>query len=274
MQFFVGLKNPNHAKQFARAFISITTIRDRKSDFGANDWILDSGAFSIIQRHRGYPESESVAVYAAQIRRWRTSGNLLAAVAQDYMCGPDALALTGLSVAEHQRLTIERYDALVAERTGVYILPVLQGWRPRDYAAHIRQYGRRLKHNAWVGVGSIVKRNVEPRAIRGVLDAIRAERPDLRLHGFGIKVTSLAVRDIQDALFTADSMSWSFQARMSWMKRDRGKGGIAHGVHELRFAKAFVQRIEEMCVPLSTGSSEWLTTVPQRTSIARRLSDL
>jgi hypothetical protein len=38
-----------------------------------------------------------------------------------------------LTVADHQRLTIERYDALLAEDTGVYIMPVLQGYSPAEY---------------------------------------------------------------------------------------------------------------------------------------------
>jgi hypothetical protein len=56
------------------------------------------------------------------------------------------LAKTGLTVADHQRLTIERYDALLAcDVAGVRIMPVLQGYAPADYAEHVRAYGDRLK---------------------------------------------------------------------------------------------------------------------------------
>jgi ribosomal protein L11 len=47
-----------------------------------------------------------------------------------------------------------------------------------------------------------------------ILKAIKAERPDLRLHGFGIKTTALSWEEVRDNLESADSMAWSFAARM------------------------------------------------------------
>lgn len=211
MRFFVGLHQPSDALHFAAAFISIHRIRNRKAALRIADWILDSGAFSTILMHGGYPEP--VEVYAEQIRRWKGNGNLLAAVSQDYMCEPAMLERTGLTVADHQRLTIERYDALLRCETGCYIMPVLQGYAPEEYVSHIRQYGDRLAPGAWVGVGSVCKRNSSPEKILDVLLAIKRERPDLRLHGFGLKLTALANGIIRQLLETADSMAWSFAAR-------------------------------------------------------------
>lgn len=211
MRFFVGLHQPSDAKHFNASFISVGRLRTRKSDFEVGDWILDSQAFRTIEIHGGYPYP--VEEYAAQIQRWKRCGNLLAAVTQDYMCEPAMLARTGLTVADHQRLTIERYDALLQCDTGRYIMPVLQGYAPEEYVSHIRQYGARLAYGAWVGVGSVCKRNGDPRAILEVLGAIKTERPDLRLHGFGLKTIALAHGVIRALLHTADSMAWSFAAR-------------------------------------------------------------
>ena len=211
LRFFVGLHQPSDAKHFDAAFISVGRLRGRKSDFQVGDWILDSQAFRTIEMHGGYPFPPEE--YADQIRRWKRCGNLLAAVTQDYMCEPFMLAKTGLSVADHQRLTIERYCTLLQCDTGCYIMPVLQGYTPDEYVSHIRQYGERLAYNAWVGVGSICKRNGDPRAILDVLGAIKTERPDLRLHGFGLKTIALANGVIRALLHTADSMAWSFAAR-------------------------------------------------------------
>lgn len=211
MRFFVGLHHPNVAGNFDSAFISVNVIRNRKGPFPANEWIMDSGAFTTIFKHGGYPHP--VSEYADQIRRWKGNGNLLAAVSQDYMCEPAMLERTGLTIPDHQRLTIERYDALVAEDTGVYIMPVLQGYAAKDYVSHIRQYDDRLKPGMWVGVGSVCKRNSNPMSIWWVLSAIKDERPDLKLHGFGLKTTSLASGIIRDLLWSADSMAWSFAAR-------------------------------------------------------------
>lgn len=211
MRFFTGLHHPSDAQNFERCFISINAIKNRKSGFRVRKWIVDCAGFSTLMTHGDHVLS--VVEYASQIRRWKTNGQLLAAVSQDYMCEPVMLARTGLTIAEHQRKTVERYDDLVAQKTGVYIIPVLQGWMPEDYVSHLKQYGRRLKRGAWVGVGSICKRNNSPDAVLDILAAIHAARPDLKLHGFGLKKTALSRPDIRQHLDTADSMSWSYSAR-------------------------------------------------------------
>jgi len=237
MRFFVGLDSPSHAQHFDAVFISVNRIRNRKGAFAVGDWIMDSGAFTEISTHGRY--RDSVEAYAAQIRRWRTNGNLLAAVAQDYMCEPFIIERTGLTVAEHQRLTIERYDALLACQTGVLILPVLQGYRPEEYVDHIRMYGERLTPGMWVGVGSVCKRNSNLAAIEAVLLTIQRERPDLRLHGFGVKTTALRSGLVQHLLHTADSMAWSYAARREG--RDQ---------HDWREAMRWRNRITERAVQL------------------------
>lgn len=214
MRFFTGLHQPSDARHFDAAFISVNRLRSRKAPLQVGDWIMDSGAFTEISTHGHY--RHGVTEYAAEIRRWATNGSgmLLAAVAQDWMCEPWIVAKTGLSVGEHQRLTIERYDALLDKDTaGVYILPVLQGFAPADYVQHLRAYGDRLAPGMWVGVGSVCKRNGDPRAVAAVLHAIKTERPDLRLHGFGLKTTALGDPLVRSLLHTADSMAWSFHAR-------------------------------------------------------------
>jgi hypothetical protein len=214
MRFFVGLHQPSDAAKAGPCFISVNRLAKRKSGFPVGDWIMDSGAFTMIAKNGRYLDEPEV--YAAQIRRWVANGNMLAAVSQDYMCEPWMIERTGLSLAEHQRLTIERYDAIKAcDLGGAYLMPVLQGYPPESYVDHIRQYGARLMPGMWVGVGSVCKRNGKPSAIASVLLAIKEARPDLRLHGFGVKTTSLASARVRDLLETADSMAWSYAARMA-----------------------------------------------------------
>lgn len=213
MRFFTGLHQPSDAKHFDAAFISVNRLRTRKSHFVVGDWIMDSGAFTEISTFGYY--RDAVDVYAREIRRWASCGNLLAAVAQDWMCEPWIVEKTGLSVEIHQKHTVARYDALLAEEPGVYIMPVLQGYQPQEYVDHIRAYGDRLAHGQWVGVGSVCKRNGDPNQIAAVLLAIKHERPDLRLHGFGLKTTALGSPLVTSMLHTADSMAWSFHARIN-----------------------------------------------------------
>lgn len=222
--FFAGLHQVSDARHFCRAFISVNRLRRRRGDFSAGAWIMDSGAFSELEMHKGYRWGPSE--YALQIERWSQCGLLLAAVSQDYMCETYILERTGLAVREHQRRTIWRYDAL-CQMTRVPIMPVLQGFAPREYADHVRQYGDRLRDGAWVGAGSVRKRNAHPRSIIDVLVAIKDVRPDLRLHGFGVKLTSLAVPEIRALPWSADSMAWSYSARKqgrdgnSWIEAER-----------------------------------------------------
>ncbi len=208
--FYVGLHHPSTAWPFLKSMISINSIRSRRGQFRVNDWIMDSGAFTEISTHgRWRTEPER---YAEEINRWKANGNLVAAVSQDYMCEKFILEKTGLNVGTHQDLTIERYVKIKAN-TDACILPVLQGYTPSEYQTHLKKYGNLLTQGQWVGVGSVCKRNGDPGAIEQVLEAINSVRPDLRLHGFGLKCEALKSNLVRAILHSCDSLSWSFAAR-------------------------------------------------------------
>ncbi len=236
MIFYPGLHQPSDAHRFKRAFVSVNRVRERKKAVGAKAWIMDSASFTEIEKYGCY--RHDVDHYSGVINRWAAPGSgLVCAVAQDYMCEPFILGRTGLSVVEHQRLTIERYDALLSLVAGTYLMPVLQGFAIAEYLDHIDQYGSRLAQGAYVGVGSVCKRNINIQQIEVILSAIRNKRPDLRLHGFGVKTTSLSSGIVRDCLFSADSMAWSYAAR----KQGRN-------ANDWREAAAFAERIESMPV--------------------------
>jgi hypothetical protein len=52
------------------------------------------------------------------------------------MCEPFILHKTGLTIEDHQKITVDL--------TNVYVMPVLQGYSPRSYAAHVDCYGELL----------------------------------------------------------------------------------------------------------------------------------
>lgn len=212
--FFIG-SSPSLANRIispdypaAGVMVSANSLRDRKSTFDCGDWILDSGAFTEVARHGGY--RHGVEQYYWQIKRWSTCGNLLIAVAQDWMCESFVLQRTGLTVAEHQRLTVERYDQLMKLKPSVEIMPVLQGYRISDYLKHLSDYSTRLAPGAWVGVGSVCRRNGNPQEVADILRSIKLIRPDLRLHGFGLKMLALENPEVRTLLYSCDSMAWSY----------------------------------------------------------------
>jgi hypothetical protein len=191
LSFYPGLHQPHDAVHFDRACISIHRLETRRKPVPCLDVMVDSGAFTKLAKHGCYPEP--VEVYARQLHRLWTQGvvNITIAAAQDYMCEPFMLEKTGLTVLDHQRLTIERYDALVEALDDLFpggvpfeVMPVLQGFLISDYLRHIEMYGDRLTPGMWVGVGSVCKRQGNAAVIEDLLLAIKGARSDLRLHGF------------------------------------------------------------------------------------------
>lgn len=240
VKFFVGLHQPNHAEHFEQACISIRRLWNRKKPINCGAVLVDSGAFTEINLFGGF--RTSVDEYARELLRLHESGvvKIQAAVAQDYMCEPFMLAKTGLTIADHQRMTIERFDDLISKDLPFPILPVLQGFASSDYVRHIHAYGARITPGMWVGVGSVCKRNGSPLKVADVLRAIKKERPDMLIHGFGIKQTSLLSHCVREFLHSADSMAWSFAAR----KQGRD-------ANDWREAKAFSDRVcETAALPL------------------------
>ncbi|WP_414572704.1 hypothetical protein [Nostoc sp. CCY 9925] len=217
--FFVGAKPWTARLTNHPVMVSINALHDYAALRTSYCALVDSGAFTLVSSHGGYPVGSlpKYASKALQINNQR----ILGFVTQDYMCESFVLAKTGYTVLEHQRFTIYRYKALtrIIEKT-FYVMPVIQGYQPDEYVEHVRMYGEILPPNAWVGVGSICKRNEQPELVYPVLAAIKSERPDLKLHGFGLKKTALQNSCICNLLFSSDSFAWSYDARRNGLNTD------------------------------------------------------
>jgi hypothetical protein len=81
----------------------------------------------------------------------------------------------------------------------------------------------------------VCKRNGSIASVEAVLTAIKSERPDLRLHGFGLKTTALGSDLVRQALYTSDSMAWSYSARK------QGRNG-----NDWREAQRFADKINRI----------------------------
>ena len=215
---YAGIHNVYQVHLVPRAMVSLNRLEHRKKDFEANEWILDSGAFTrIAAGKRHMPTKE----YATRADRWAGCGNLAAAVSQDYMCEPFILATTGLSIEEHQARSTRNFLELRDHLQNTYAMPVIQGFNPQDYRAHTEQLAPHLQEGAWTGVGSLCKRQGNPATISAIISAIQAVRPDLSLHGFGVKTTALKRADIWHRLHSVDSAAWSYSARRNGNPSDR-----------------------------------------------------
>jgi len=207
--FYPGVHQPSLAANLDRCILSYNVLERRKSDFVVRDWLLDSGAFT--RMARGVPHVE-VEAYAAAADRWASCGRLEAVVCQDWMCEPWMVSKTGLTVREHQVLTTDAYESLRA-LTAVPVMAVVQGYAPSEYGRHAAELASVLDADEWVGVGSVCKRQGSADDLVRVLDSILEISPDWRLHGFGVKMSSLGDSRVRARLATADSMAWSWEAR-------------------------------------------------------------
>lgn len=202
-------------------FISHRVLRDRVSPFPAatTRWALDSGGFTELNLYgewRTTPEE-----YIASVRRYVNElGGLDWASPQDWMCEPWVITKTGLSVKEHQRLTVENYLTLKRLAPDLPFIPVLQGWELADYHAHADAYiaaGVDLPAEPVVGIGSVCRRQATGQ-IAGIFDSLRVR--GLSMHGFGVKSQGLSL--YADSLTSADSLAWSYGARQDALR------GIRH----------------------------------------------
>lgn len=200
-------------------------------------WAMDSGGFNHVRKHGGWtisPEDFVGVVWSHDLH----ISNMQWAAPQDWMCEPDILALTGLTVADHQQRTVDNfvqvcrawaqleYDNdgtewlrdpynVTDETAGAWrrcpFIPVLQGWEADDYLRCADMYaavGVDLAAYPVVGLGSVCRRQ-STKDIEVVV--ARVTELGLPLHGFGVKTDGL--RRVGHLLASADSHAWSMAAR-------------------------------------------------------------
>lgn len=213
VRFYLGTHRPNWlATSRVPLFVSRRVLHGRKTLYRAScDWVLDSGGFTELNMYGEW--RLTVEEYAMEIQRYQEGiGRLQWAAPMDWMCEPGVLEKTGLTVADHQLRTLENFLRL-RSLVGEVVAPVLQGWEVEDYTRHIGMYERcgvKLYREPVVGVGSICRRGQDAE-IQRIVRTIKASTPTIRLHAFGVRSDALLA--LSDILASADSMSWSFEAR-------------------------------------------------------------
>jgi hypothetical protein len=221
--FFLGTHQPGWLAKSALdgprstpvpLFVSDRRLRRyRRLPRAVTGWALDSGGFTELATHGSWDHGPTPVQYVARIRRYRDEiGRLAWAAPQDWMCEPWILAKTGLTVADHQRRTIDNLVQLRELAPDLPIIPVVQGRSVADYVRCVDGYHRAgidLTTAPLVGVGSVCRRQDTTEAGQ-IITALHA-RGVTRLHGFGFKV--LGLRRYARLLVSADSMAWSVAAR-------------------------------------------------------------
>lgn len=220
MRFYLGTHQPNwlwHLTHhwFERDQIPLFVAHQRLEGLRTlpranTPWALDSGAFSEIAKHGRW--TISPADYAANVRRFHDEiGRMDWCAQQDWMCEPEVIKKTGLSVAEHQRRTTENYLELRTIAPDLPWRPTIQGDYRDAWLRHVDAYeaaGIDLAAEPLVGLGSVCRlQNTTP--VHRLVEELHAA--GLRLHGFGFKTEGL--RAVGHLLASADSLAWSLNAR-------------------------------------------------------------
>lgn len=230
-QFFLGAHRANWLPTAdVPLFVSHRVLAPRKTlPRAAAPWALDSGGFTELSLHRAWVTTPQT--YVAAVRRYRDEiGMLQWASPQDWMNEPVMNAKTGLTVAQHQRLTVDNYLELRALAPDLPIIPVLQGWEPHEYLDCLELYaqaGVDLHAEPVVGVGTVCRR--QDTATADVIFGSLAEVGLTNLHGFGVKLTGL--KRYGRHLASSDSMAWSYRARRAGNAPPCPKTNCANCLH-------------------------------------------
>jgi hypothetical protein len=218
LTMYLGAHNPAWLRRPELAgvplFVSHNRLRERKSAHppAITDWALDSGGFTSVTERGGFPDGPRE--YAGFVLRYqREIGRMAFAATQDWMCEEVALKRTGLTIAEHQRRTVESALRLTELAPDVPWLFALQGMSESDYLRCRDQYeaaGIATTGGRVFGLGSVCRRQATGEA-EAIVERLTGE--GMRLHLFGFKRDGLGHVANLAGVASADSLAWSYAGR-------------------------------------------------------------
>ena len=215
MIFYLGCHQPLWLERASVPwFLSYQKLKKRKKVVHpAGRWALDCGGFTEIDKFGEYTFSPQE--YAQDVVRFAEWGGLDWCASMDYPCSPLPLEKSGLTIAEHQRLTVENFQVLREVFLGALVKPVLQGWEPDDYLRHVEQYeaiGYDLTKEVPVAIGSLVRGAGTTAQVTAIVRRVH-EATGIQMHALGVK--GQALQWLSQIVWSADSMAWASTAR-SW----------------------------------------------------------
>jgi hypothetical protein len=227
MVYYTGTGHPYHLGESpVPLFLSITSMiryKKRGQNFpvrmGGSIWAGDSGAYAALMLSKNtddHPWSMPADEYGSTwVRLIDDIGPPKFVAVQDWPCESSVLSATGMTVQEHQDLTLESYLYLSEQFPMVPWLAVLQGWHPEDYLRHFEAYkqaGVDLRHRP-AGIGSVCRRGSQI----GIARVLETLAPlEMEMHGFGVSINGLRLAG--HLLSSSDSQAWSLTARKEGLR--------------------------------------------------------
>lgn len=212
MKLYLGVWNLKHARNAPHFMYSLRRLKERISPvpFDNMDWIMDSGAFSEINLNGKYTFTPDEYLHYVELHQPKLFFNM------DWMCEPFVLQKTGLTIKEHQERTIYNQikimDILDNYDIKGKFAGCIQGWITEDYLRHVDMLKDQGLITSKMGIGSVCRRKSKIQILK-ILQAVKQELPNTKLHGFGIKTDILKEPLVYECLDSCDSMAWSFAGR-------------------------------------------------------------
>lgn len=210
--FFFGCASGSSKAALKRAeepnvMINFCT-HNNKPWLGIENLFIDSGGYSFLKNKGEYNRTNREYINYV----YTYSPNYFSL--RDYPCEKDLLTDLNRNVKDHQKKTNEKHRELLElfESWGKNVesqpVSVIQGQTIDDYLRHYDQ----LKENGlltdYCAIGSLCGRK-KVEEIRQIVIKLKQEIPNrIKLHGFGIKKSSLKYKSVLKSLDSADSNAW------------------------------------------------------------------
>jgi hypothetical protein len=204
--------------------------RFRKKRLDWNDWFLDSGGFTALNKWGDYPFSPDE--YLSLIER----DNPSIAASMDYPCEPDISRESLLSNDDRIVATVQ-YAKYLTDRDP-RVVPVIQGYEIDEYHECIRLMKRAGVPLHRVAIGSLCRRQ-RTQEIASLAWNLRLLLPQSSIHGFGIKISALRHPEVWACFDSIDTNAWE------WWIRGRKMNGIINLTDKAGF-DAYRRRLEDI----------------------------
>jgi hypothetical protein len=197
---------------------SLRRLKDRQSPapFAGHDWMMDSGAFSEITINGKYTFTVNEYLHYVEMHNPGLFFNM------DYMCEPFVLEKTGGTVKEHQQKSIDN-QIKIMDHIHEYNIKgdfagCIQGWKINEYLEHIDMLKAHGLITPRMGIGSICRRDKTEDIVK-IIETVKHELPNVKLHGFGVKLKVYEYPAAHECLYSADSSAWSYDGRREETKQ-------------------------------------------------------
>ncbi|WP_302083039.1 DUF7221 family queuine tRNA-ribosyltransferase-like protein [Salinibaculum rarum] len=198
---------------------------------------IDSGGYQAVSRWGGeYPYSPTeLFEYASQM-----GAEYVATM--DLVCDPNVES--DLSSTERIEQTVENTTEVVAAYEAsstnydFQLVPVIQGWKPREYLECVDAFRDRGLIREYMGIGSVARKHANDE-IHEILTRLNNNLPSTDFHLFGAKLSIVRDHRFWGQFESCDSAAWRF--RPSELGRDKMYAESKH--EKTKFFYTYKQKI-------------------------------